>query len=127
MNNIISPNNIGGVVINKLEYTLDIRIALTFIGNELTILIFLPSKLFAGLVIDVIKPSIVISNNIINDILLSIKSLAILNVFGYIREGIRTLYLIDIPIEAIKNNTNPNPALIINTGILKNIDNSFFN
>ena len=86
MNNIISPNNIGGVVINKLEYTLDIRIALTFIGNELTILIFLPSKLFAGLVIDVIKPSIVISNNFINDTLLSIKSLAILNVFGYILE-----------------------------------------
>ena len=33
--------------------------------------------------------------------------------------------LTDIIIAANKNKTNPNPALIINTGVLKNIVNSF--
>ena len=43
-----------GVVITKPAYILDIRIVLVFMGSDLRILIFFPSKLITALVIDVI-------------------------------------------------------------------------
>ena len=56
-----------------------------------------------------------------------INSLLIFNpICSEVKIGIILLNFIDITIVAIINNTKANPALIINTGILKKVFNSFF-
>ena len=126
INNIISPINKIGVVRIKLEYIFDINIVFVFIGSDLRILMFLPSKLITELVIDVINAVTVISANINIDELLSIILLDIPIVFGSVSSDTILSYLIAITIVAITNSTNANPELIINTGVSKNVFNSFF-
>ena len=87
---------------------------------------FLPSKLITELVIDVINAVTVISANINIDELLSIILLDIPIVFGSVSSDTILSYLIAITIVAITNSTNANPELIINTGVLKYVFNSFF-
>ena len=55
INRIMSPINIGTVVIDSAAYILDIKMVLVLIGNDFSMLIFFPSKLITELVIDVIN------------------------------------------------------------------------
>ena len=119
-------NNIGVVIVNAAN-TLLIKIVFVFIGNDFNILIFFPSKLITELVIDVMNDVNDIKMNINIDKLLFINSFVSPRpVCSFVSMGIMLSNLIDIIMVAMINNTKANPALIINTGILKNVFSSFF-
>ncbi len=87
-------------------------------------LIDLPSKDIIELVIEVINDENTIKENVIIGIyplivLLSKKG------FTFISDSIILSYFKHIPIHATICNTNPNPELIINTGVAKKRFNSF--
>ena len=126
INNIISPIINTGVVINKQDNILDVKMVLVSIGRDLSILIFFPSKLIKEFVIDVIKDVNEIIINIKIDVLFVIKSNDISDSLILFNKKIKLSYLKTIIMQATINNTKPNPALIINTGVEKNVFNSFF-
>ena len=126
INKIIFPINNTGVVMNNPNNTLDINIFLVLIGSDFNILIFLPSKLIILLVTLVIKAVTAIKHSINKDVLLTIKSIEKAISFELVSKETTLSYLITTNIVAIMNNNKPNPALIIKTGVLKNVFKSFF-
>ena len=126
INNIMSPIINIGVVRTKLLYILDINIFFVLIGNDFKILIFLPSRLITELVIDVVKAVNEIKTNINNDKLFITTFLSKPNPFLSISIGNISLNFRHNPIDININNTKLNPAFTMNTGVLKNVFNSFF-
>ena len=127
INRIIFPINRIGVVITRQAYIFDIKIVLIFIGSDFKILIFLPSKLMTELVIDVINEVNIRRRRITMDILFVIISFDMPNPpTSSVSVGIILSNLKGTMMTAIINNTSAKPELIIKTGVLKKVFNSFF-
>lgn len=127
MNNIISPINKTGVVMVRAANTLLNSIVFTLIGNDLRILIFLPSRLITELVMEVINDVNNIKTNTSIGKLFIIRSFDIpKEVWSLVSIKITLSIFIDIMIVAKINNTRAKPAFMMKTGILKKVFNSFF-
>ena len=102
-------------------------IVFVFIGKDFNILIFLPSKLITEFVIDVINAVKDIRIKINIGILFIIRFFDIFKPSVSLVNNTKTLSNFKaMNIVAITNRTKAKPAFIINTGVLKNVSNSFF-